>query len=182
VIRPVSSQVTLVKVVGMQEDLLHHRQLLSVAELIGRVGGGDREYRCRDFPDSFSAFSRHCWFQTSTAKIEGPKDRSGGCLSELLGRQLGTGDILTLDRDFTIYRWGRNKPFRVLPSADLHRRRTSSRLVDVRGSRSTLRRRPNRQPALMCRKGHAFRPECQRKKRVSWRARRRCRSCCRCRK
>jgi hypothetical protein len=57
-----------------------------------------------------------------------------------------------------------------------------SRLVDVRGSRSTLRRRPNRQRALMCRKGHAFRPECQRKKRVSWRARRRCRSCCRCRK
>jgi len=27
-----------------------------------------------------------------------------------------TGDILTLDRDFTIYRWGKNKPFRLVVS------------------------------------------------------------------
>ena len=27
-----------------------------------------------------------------------------------------TGDILTLDRDFTIYRWGKNKPFKMLLS------------------------------------------------------------------
>jgi hypothetical protein len=26
------------------------------------------------------------------------------------------GDILTLDRDFAVYRWGRNKAFRMLPN------------------------------------------------------------------
>jgi hypothetical protein len=36
-----------------------------------------------------------------------------------LADQLGTADILTLDQDFAIYRWGKNKPFRVLPSTDL---------------------------------------------------------------
>jgi uncharacterized protein len=52
-------------------------------------------------------------------------DLADACLIRLAD-QFGTGEILTLDRDFAIYRWGRNKPFRVLPSADLHRRRTSS--------------------------------------------------------
>ena len=28
--------------------------------------------------------------------------------------ELKTGDILTLDADFRIYRWGANKPFRLL--------------------------------------------------------------------
>jgi uncharacterized protein len=28
-----------------------------------------------------------------------------------LAEEFETGDILTLDKDFTIYRWGRNKPF-----------------------------------------------------------------------
>jgi hypothetical protein len=27
---------------------------------------------------------------------------------------LGTGDILTLDHDFEIYRWGTNRPFHLL--------------------------------------------------------------------
>jgi len=35
-----------------------------------------------------------------------------------LADQFGTGDILTLDQDFAIYRWGKNKSFRMLPSAD----------------------------------------------------------------
>ena len=63
----------------------HYRELLFAAELVGRVGGGDREHHCWDFPSSFSAFSRHCWCQASTAKIQGPEDRSGGCLSDSLG-------------------------------------------------------------------------------------------------
>ena len=31
-----------------------------------------------------------------------------------LAGELGTGDILTLDSDFRVYRWGGNKPFRLL--------------------------------------------------------------------
>lgn len=46
-------------------------------------------------------------------------DLADACLIRLAD-QFGTADILTLDQDFAIYRWGKNKPFRVLPSADLH--------------------------------------------------------------
>ena len=46
-------------------------------------------------------------------------DLADACLIRLAD-QFGTADILTLDRDFAVYRWGKNKPFRVLPSADLH--------------------------------------------------------------
>jgi uncharacterized protein len=46
-------------------------------------------------------------------------DLADACLI-CLADQFGTGDILTLDQDFAIYRWGKNKSFRVLPSADLH--------------------------------------------------------------
>jgi uncharacterized protein len=46
-------------------------------------------------------------------------DLAHACLIRLAD-QFGTADILTLDRDFAIYRWGKNKPFRVLPSANLH--------------------------------------------------------------
>ena len=52
-------------------------------------------------------------------------DLADACLIRLAD-QLGTADILTLDQDFAIYRWGKNKPFRVLPSSDLHPRRKSS--------------------------------------------------------
>jgi len=45
-------------------------------------------------------------------------DLADACLIRLAD-QFGTADILTLDRDFAIYRWGKNKLFRVLPSADL---------------------------------------------------------------
>jgi predicted nucleic acid-binding protein len=31
-----------------------------------------------------------------------------------LASELRTGDILTLDRDFTFYRWGMNRPFHPL--------------------------------------------------------------------
>ena len=51
-------------------------------------------------------------------------DLADACLIRLAD-QFGTGNILTLDQDFTIYRWGRNKPFRVLPSRELARRRES---------------------------------------------------------
>ncbi len=40
-------------------------------------------------------------------------DLADACLIPLAS-QLGTGDILTLDRDFTVYRWGSNRPFRLL--------------------------------------------------------------------
>jgi predicted nucleic acid-binding protein len=45
-------------------------------------------------------------------------DLADACLIRLAD-EFGTADILTLDRDFAIYRWGKNKPFRVLPSAIL---------------------------------------------------------------
>ena len=42
-------------------------------------------------------------------------DLADACLI-YLASQLGAGDILTLDSDFAVYRWGSNRPFRpVLP-------------------------------------------------------------------
>jgi predicted nucleic acid-binding protein len=43
-------------------------------------------------------------------------DLADACLIRLAD-EFGTGDILTLDGDFAVYRWGRNKAFRMLPSA-----------------------------------------------------------------
>jgi len=43
-------------------------------------------------------------------------DLADACLIRLAD-EFGAGDILTLDRDFAVYRWGRNKPFRMLPIA-----------------------------------------------------------------
>lgn len=40
-------------------------------------------------------------------------DLADACLVHLAG-ELETGDILTFDRDFEIYRWGANKPFHLL--------------------------------------------------------------------
>jgi uncharacterized protein len=40
-------------------------------------------------------------------------DLADACLVHLAG-ELDTGDILTLDRDFEIYRWGTNRPFHPL--------------------------------------------------------------------
>ena len=40
-------------------------------------------------------------------------DLADACLVHL-ATELETGDILTLDRDFEIYRWGSNRPFRLL--------------------------------------------------------------------
>ena len=42
-------------------------------------------------------------------------DLADACLIRL-AELFQTPDILTLDTDFQIYRWGRNKPFRLLPS------------------------------------------------------------------
>lgn len=42
-------------------------------------------------------------------------DLADACLIRLAD-EFGIGDILTLDQDFAIYRWGRNKAFRMLLS------------------------------------------------------------------
>jgi uncharacterized protein len=44
-------------------------------------------------------------------------DLANACLV-CLADQFGTADILTLDQDFAIYRWGKNKPFRMLPAKE----------------------------------------------------------------
>jgi len=50
----------------------------------------------------------------SLAKYRGRRaDFADACLI-VMASQLNTGDILTLDRDFTFYRWSRNKAFRIL--------------------------------------------------------------------
>jgi predicted nucleic acid-binding protein len=41
-------------------------------------------------------------------------DLADACLIRLAD-EFDTGDVLTLDNDFAIYRWGKNKPFRILP-------------------------------------------------------------------
>jgi len=46
-----------------------------------------------------------------------PADLADACLIHIADG-LGTGDILTLDRDFEVYRWGRSKPFRLLVPLD----------------------------------------------------------------
>ena len=45
-------------------------------------------------------------------------DLADACLIRLAD-EFGTGDILTLDEDFRIYRWGRNKPFHLLVNRNL---------------------------------------------------------------
>jgi len=42
-----------------------------------------------------------------------PMDLADACLVHL-ATELGTGRILTLDGDFRIYRWGKNRPFELL--------------------------------------------------------------------
>ena len=44
-----------------------------------------------------------------------PANLADACLIYAAG-QLGVGEILTLDHDFEIYRWGRGKPFHLLVS------------------------------------------------------------------
>lgn len=46
-----------------------------------------------------------------------PADLADACLVYAAG-QLRVGEILTLDRDFEIYRWGRAKPFHLLIALD----------------------------------------------------------------
>lgn len=41
-------------------------------------------------------------------------DLADACLIRLAD-EFEAAEILTLDSDFTIYRWGKNKPFRILP-------------------------------------------------------------------
>ncbi|TWT90967.1 Ribonuclease VapC26 [Pseudobythopirellula maris] len=42
-----------------------------------------------------------------------PMDFADACLVDL-ANEAGTGRILTLDRDFQVYRWGRNRAFELL--------------------------------------------------------------------
>ena len=44
---------------------------------------------------------------------QAPMDLADACLV-CLATELGTGRILTLDGDFRIYRWGKNRPFELL--------------------------------------------------------------------
>ena len=46
-----------------------------------------------------------------------PMDFADACLICLAG-ELGTGDIVTLDSDFEVYRWGRGRAFRRLIALD----------------------------------------------------------------
>lgn len=46
-----------------------------------------------------------------------PMDLADACLVDL-ATQMGTGRILTLDSDFKIYRWGRNRHFELLIDLD----------------------------------------------------------------
>lgn len=41
-------------------------------------------------------------------------DLADACLI-YLAEEFKTGDIMTLDKDFAVYRWSKNKPFRILP-------------------------------------------------------------------
>ena len=41
-------------------------------------------------------------------------DLADACLIRLAD-EFETADILTLDKDFAVYRWRKNKPFRILP-------------------------------------------------------------------
>lgn len=43
-------------------------------------------------------------------------DLADACLI-CLADTFETAEILTLDKDFAIYRWGRNKPFRLIPAS-----------------------------------------------------------------
>jgi len=44
-------------------------------------------------------------------------DLADACLI-VLAERFNTADVLTLDRDFAIYRWGKRRPFRLLPERD----------------------------------------------------------------
>lgn len=44
-------------------------------------------------------------------------DLADACLI-VLAEEFSTADVLTLDRDFAIYRWRKNKPFRLLPERE----------------------------------------------------------------
>jgi len=46
-----------------------------------------------------------------------PMDLADACLVDL-ATETGTGRILTLDSDFKIYRWGKNRPFELLIELD----------------------------------------------------------------
>jgi uncharacterized protein len=46
-----------------------------------------------------------------------PVDFADACLVQLAD-ELSTGDILTLDRDFELYRWRRTRPFHLLVALD----------------------------------------------------------------
>ena len=67
-------------------------------------------------PDSCSGFSSSASEVNRVLRkyADLPADLARRLLDSFGGRTRGTGDILTLDSDFRVYRWGSNKPFRFL--------------------------------------------------------------------
>ena len=55
---------------------------------------------------------RHIFRKYRDRKI----DLADACLIRMAD-EFETGEILTLDKDFQVYRWRRNKPFRLMPSS-----------------------------------------------------------------
>jgi len=61
--------------------------------------------------------SAHPVRQVLRKYLDRPMDFADACLVQLAD-ELNTGDILTLDRDFELYRWRRTRPFRMLIALD----------------------------------------------------------------
>ena len=103
--------------------------------LEGRIGDG-RTGHCQELPSASSSpwstgshhqnvarniFEIPFHLAGAAADIESlfrkyrdqPISLADACLIHLAG-ELGTGDIFTLDHDFEVYRWGRNRAFRLL--------------------------------------------------------------------
>lgn len=79
----------------------------AVEAILGNLGEGLFE-----IPFLLSRETRHV-VQVLRKYADQQMDLADACLV-VLAEELGTGDILTLDRDFLLYRWGRNRPFRLL--------------------------------------------------------------------
>jgi uncharacterized protein len=90
--------------------LLHHARH-AVKALLDNIRDGAIEVPFR-LSDSVVEIENHMERYADT-----PCDFADACLIELAG-QVGTGDILTLDRHFKHYRWRRNRRFNLLIPLD----------------------------------------------------------------
>lgn len=94
--------------------------LTEATHLLGRVHGGRQA--CLDFflrgaatlvPTSLKALGRCRELVAKYADL--PMDYADATLV-VLAEELGANTILTTDREFSVYRFGRNRSFNVLPS------------------------------------------------------------------